>query len=502
MLELISNSIENRAILVIAPTGYGKTTLLSEWVTYARSYENIFAWITLDETDNNPTQFLLSIGTGIQRVYKNLQLNPNLFLYLEEDNDNYSQLISFINGISKIPKTLFLILDDYQWITDERINRGLVYLIDHQPKNLKLFISSRTNPSFSLSRFKAKRQIFEITSKDLAFSKVEIVDLFSSKMNIGKDEVLVNRLHQYTEGWIAGLQLIDLSIQDSTNIYGLINENIIGQNQISEYLSEEVIRQQDKDTQEFLFKTSLLSEFSASMCDAVLHRTDSVQILRQIQSKNLFIEPIDRNQTWFHFHKFFAEVLQKYLKRQYPDQIADLRRNAANWLFENGYLEKAFSQAIAANDLELASIILDSCTTFAINDFDGNKLIKYLSLFSEELIYRRPRLALYSAFVYMHAYQFDQTKKYLDLLTKIIENNKNTMSETEIYTLQWNIESFKASIDCLGKNCHAGIKAANDLRMRAPKDQSYYWGQMTAYLAFAYYEIGDFEAAVGVTFFL
>lgn len=496
LLDLISNSIDNRAILVIAPTGYGKTTLLSEWVAYAHSDNNIFVWLTLDETDNNPTNFWLSIGTGIQRVYKNFLLNPNLLLFTEEDNCKYSQLISFINGISKIPKTLFLILDDYQWITDERINHGLAYLIEHQPKNQKIIILSRTKPPFSLSRFKAKRQIFEISSKDLAFSKLEIDDFFKSNLKINKDEVLVNILYQYTEGWVTGLQLIELSMQGSPNIYSLINENIIGQSQIFEYLSEEVIRQQDKDTQEFLIKTSILNEFSASICDAVLCRADSALFIKQIQSNNLFIEPIGSDQTWFRFHKFFAEVLQNYLKRQYPDQIASLHRNAANCLFENGYPEKAVSHAIAANDLELASSILDSCSTFAINSFDVNLLIKYMSLFSEELIIRRPRLALYSAFVYMHAYQFDQTQKYLDLLNKIIENNKNQMSKNEIYTLRWNIESYKASMDCLGKNIPAGINAANDLRKRAPKDHLYFLGQMIAYLAFAYIEGGNYEAAI------
>lgn len=496
LLDLISSSIENRAILIVAPTGYGKTTLLSEWVASIHSHENIFVWLTLDETDNNPTKFWLSIGTGIQRVYKNIQLNPNLLLFADEDSRKYSQLMAFINEISKVPQTLFLILDDYQRITDERINQGLAFLIEHQPKNLKIIISSRTKPPFSLTRFKAKRQVFEITSKDLAFSKLEINDFFKNRSNISKDEVLINKLYEYTEGWVAGLQLIELSMQGSANIYSLINENVIGQSHISEYLSEEVFRQQNKETQEFLIKTSILNELSASLCDAVLCRADSAQYIEQIQSKNLFFEPIGNDQVWFHFHKFFAEVLQNYLKRQYPDQITGLHKNAANWLFENGYPEKAVSHAVAANDLELASSILDSCTTFAINSFDGNQLIKWMSLFSEEIIIRRPRLALYSAFVYMHAYQFDQTQKYLDLLNNIIEKNQNQMSQTEIYTLRWNIESYKASMDCLGKNINAGIYAANDLRKRAPKDQPYFWGQMTAYLAFAYFEDGNYEAAI------
>jgi LuxR family transcriptional regulator, maltose regulon positive regulatory protein len=495
LVDLISNSINSRVVLVVAPTGYGKTTLLSEWVESSRSHDDFFVWLTLDETDNNPTKFWLSIGTGIQRIYENFQLNPNLLLYTEKDNSNYYQLTSLLNGISKIPKTLFLILDDYQWISDERINHGLAYLIDHQPNNFKIIISSRTTPPFSLSRLKAKGQVVEITSNDLAFSKIELHSFLKTKLNIGIDDDLVNKLYQYTEGWVAGLQLIEFSLQGSSNIYSLINENLIGQSQISEYLSEEVIKQQDGDTQEFLIKTSILNELSASFCDSVLCRTDSISFLKKIETKNLFIEPLGNDHTWFHYHRFFAEILQGYLKKQYPDQINCLHKNAANWLFEKGYPEKAVSHAIAANDLELASSILDSCTTFAINSFNVNQLIQWMSLFSEELIVRRPTLALYSAFVYMHAYQFDQTRKYLDLLNKIIENKKNQMTKNELYTLRWNIDSYKASMDCLGLNISAGIKSANDLRKRAPKDQSYFWGQMTAYLAFGYIENGNYESA-------
>ena len=237
----------------------------------------------------------------------------------------------------KIPYQLVLVLDDYQWITADIVHQEIRYLLDHQPKNLHLLISSRVTPPFHLSRLRAQRQLMEVGSKDLSFTLQEASSFFASVMKVDLDQGQAAALHTATEGWIAGLQLATVSLQGRPDRQSFIDNLPGGNRKIYEYLIEEVLDQQDPALRDFLLKTSILSEFCAPLCDAILDHTDSRELLNRVQQANLFVVPLDERQYWYSYHRLFADTLQRYLRDTYPELIPELHRKAclvaaAEWL--------------------------------------------------------------------------------------------------------------------------------------------------------------------------
>lgn len=496
LTDALSAGAISRLSLLVAPTGYGKTTLLVEWLSGMRMPDWRTIWLTVDSYDNEPFRIWSYIATAMKKVYPRLRFDPQNAFHDQIGKAPLEFLTPLFNAVAQIPYRIVLILDDYQWITDRRVHDEIRYLLDHQPKNLHLLISSRVTPPFPLSRLRAQRQLTELTARDLSFTLSEAENFFSSAMQVQIDHDQAASMLVATEGWIAGLQLVTLSLEGRPDkkafIASLPEENY----QIFEYLTEEVLDRQAPELRDFLLKTSILSELSAPLCDALLERKDSHEMLNRIQQANLFIVSLDERRSWYSYHRLFSDTLQKYLKITSPDIIPDLHRRACAWLYENGYPDKAVSHALAFGDVEQAAKIIDACALQAVITFDLVQLVQWLTRFSDDLISKRPQLGIYYALANFLLERFDMVEPKLQALEQILENVRGkTLHADDEKLIRWEIAAIRACLDYWQANSPDSVSNFLNLMQNAPKRDMYFCGLMLHNLAEVYSVQGDLSAS-------
>ena len=324
LVKLLGQSGDSKVTFLIAPAGYGKTTLLVEWLSSASYTHEHTAWVTLDPFDNSPSRFWAYIIAALRKVFPQITDNLNPPYPLPTSPQNFEELIPLINEISQLQSRFNLVLDDYQAIDREEIHQSLGYLIDHQPKNMHLILSSRKTPPIPLARLRVQQRLTELTVKDLAFNFKEINSFLQQVLGLKIERNQLVTLQQATEGWVAGLQLIALSLQGRPDFLSQISNLAKGNCQIFSYLAEEVLNRQDPAIREFLLKTCLLSEFSAPLCDELLGRTDSQNLIHQIEMANLFIVALDERQQWYRYQSLFANALAHHIQVNQPELIPSL----------------------------------------------------------------------------------------------------------------------------------------------------------------------------------
>jgi LuxR family maltose regulon positive regulatory protein len=484
-----------KVILITAPAGYGKTTLLGEWVSMLPVNIWRTAWVSLDSFDNTLLRLWSYITAAIQRVYPRLQFDSRQLLQLSYTPDDFSALTPLFNEIAQISSSICLILDDIQTITNPGVLQSISYLIEHQPSNLHLVLASRIIPPIPLSRLRIQRQLLELTAEDLAFTLPEARTYLSEVMSLNLTPEKVGLVLKATEGWIAGIQLAAISYQNQPDALPFRSET--SSRQIFDYLSEEVLSQQPVEIQNFLLRTSILSELSAPLCDAMLERTDSGDLLIRIEKANLFLVSLDEDHTWNRYHTLFAEALQRRLEKTHPDDIPELHQRASKWLKDHRYHEEAVRHALAAGNLEYAAEIVDSCTMEAIRRFDQVSLMKWFSHFSDELISRRPRLGIYHAMI-----DFDLRRNdWMQDKLRIVETTLDQAKENHLHLkdedlVRWQLKALQATTGFLDGKFERAIAQTIVAAQNIPMDDPYLGGFINHMLASAYEATDQLEAAV------
>lgn len=498
LTDLLKSGMEQQLTLITAPAGYGKTTLLAEWLSGHMLPDWRVIWVTVDAFDNEPFRLWSYIAAAVKKVYPRLQFDPQQLLRDQlKKKSRFTALTPLLNAVTKIPYQLALVLDDYQWITSDSIHEEIRYLLDHQPKNVHLLISSRVTPPFPLSRLRAQRQLVEVTARDLSFNLQEANNYFSGVMEMAIDQEQVASLLAATEGWIAGLQLVTLSLQGRPDQASFIASLPEKSPLIFEYLTEEVLDHQAPEIKDFLLKTSILSEFCAPLCDAVLGCENSAKILKQVQQANLFMVSLDERQQWYSYHRLFADTLQKYLHTAHPQIIPELHDRACAWLRENGYPDRAVSHALATGDFEQAARILDDCAMQAVIGFDLVQLAQWISRFSDDLITRRPQLGIYHALANYLLERFDKVEPGLRSLEQLLDRSvENGLPVEDENLIRWEIAALRASLELIHDPSSKAIGSITALMQNHPQNDVYFYGSMTHCLAEGYALRGDLKAAV------
>jgi LuxR family transcriptional regulator, maltose regulon positive regulatory protein len=345
----------HRLTLVSGPAGYGKTTLLSQW---ANDSAIPVAWLSIGPDENDFDRFfryLLAAWNDVQPGISESALGALLQGMMPERD---AVLSAFINVASEQPRHAAIVLDDYHLIDSPDIHESLMFLIDNLPETLHLVLSSRADPPLPLARYRARQQLLELTSTELAFELDESGAFFERSMRLQLTRAQVESLHTQLEGWIAGLQLVALSLRGRETIDEA--EVISGRHRyIADYLSEDVLSHLPDEYQRFLLQTSILDRFTEALCNAVTGRGDSQQILVALERQNLFVAAVDDNREWFRYHGLFADYLREELYRRDPDHAYDLHRRAARWYLEHDFPELAFHHAVSGNDVDLTAEICD-----------------------------------------------------------------------------------------------------------------------------------------------
>ncbi len=404
LVEQLNRNLHRKLTLVSAPAGFGKTSLISEWILGTNRQT---AWLSLDKRDNDPLRFLSYLTGALQKTGDNIGSRALNMIQSAEQTPSEPVLTSLINEIASQSREIILVIDDYHIIDDREIDEILNFLIDNLPSQMHLVLSTREDPQLGLSRLRASGQMNELRALELRFLRNEIAQFMNDRMKLQLNPEDIASLEQRTEGWIASLQLAALSIQKQQDIPGFI-KSFTGSNRlVLDYLVEEVLRNQNGEIQEFLIKTSILERMCGSLCNEITGREDSQKILETLENSNLFIIPLDDERRWFRYHHLFAELLRHRLRETQNDNIPELHKKAGFWFSQNHYDFEAIEHNLLARDFENAVGWIEAYLRENFEKITQATRKRWLESIPEEYLGTRPYLALFEAWSMIVAGQLE-----------------------------------------------------------------------------------------------
>jgi LuxR family maltose regulon positive regulatory protein len=420
LLAVLSNSLDRKVSVISAPTGYGKTTLLAHW----RQIEEAdvpFAWVSLDEQDNDLVRLWRHIVEALRQVVPAEDFGADVLAGMSVAGQDFvgMTLPTLINELAELPHQVVLVLDDYQFITEEDAHESVAFFVEHLPENVHLVISSRSDPPLALGRLRAMGEMNEIRTEQLAFSEEEADCLLNDKLvlDIGPDDLSV--LLERTEGWPAGIYLASLSLQNKEDKHAFI-ESFGGSNRyIVGLLGEEVLAGLTEEVRQFLLETSILRTMKGPLCDAVTGGEGSARLLRELARSNLFVISLDEQGEWYRYHHLFSELLLYELRSSRPDLVPTLRKRASVWLEGAGYFEEAIRLATAATDYERVALLIARHWYGYVSAGQTATLERLLESLPEEMIIHDAPLALVKAWICALGGRREECEEFLVLAESI-----------------------------------------------------------------------------------
>lgn len=398
LLKQLGGWIESGLTIVSAPAGFGKSTLLAEWLADAfagSTDERAAAWLSVDDADNDPARFWTYAIAALRRVAPDVGTEALGLLDTPGHPSVPGALLTgLLNDLAGVDRELVLVIDDYHLIEAPAVHEGVAFVVANRPPNLHLILASRADPPLPLARLRARGELVEIRAADLRFSKEEASEYLTRVMNLPLSPEQVSTLEDRTEGWIAALQLAALSMRDRDDIAGFIAAFTGDERYIVDYLVEEVLENVPTDVRSFLLESSILSRMNASLADAVTALGGSRGMLDALDRTNLFLVPLDDHRRWFRYHHLFAEVLQARLSDERPDDVPGLHRRASAWFAEHGDQDAAIHHALAASDYELAARLIEEAIPAMGRDRREATLRAWMEALPAETFRTRPVLSL------------------------------------------------------------------------------------------------------------
>ena len=372
LIQRLQDSAHRKLILISAPAGFGKTTLISEWIA---SGKNPAAWLSLDESDSDPTRFLSYLIAALQMIQADIGRTVLPILQAPQPPPIEVILTGLLNELADMSDPFTLVLDDYHEITTRSIDHALTFLLEHSPPQMQLVIITREDPHLPLHKLRARDQLTELRAIDLRFTHSEAARFLTQAMELRLSADDIAALETRTEGWIVGLQLAAISMRGVSDTTRFIQTFAGSHRFVLDYLLEEVLHKQPASVQHFLLHTSILSRLSGSLCDAVLGTPDATgqKMLEYLEQSNLFIVPLDHERQWYRYHHLFAELLRQRLYQSFAQSLAsptqavhdadsmnELHIRASQWHEDNGFELDAFHHAAAAGDVARAERLIDA----------------------------------------------------------------------------------------------------------------------------------------------
>jgi LuxR family maltose regulon positive regulatory protein len=405
----------SRLILISAPAGFGKTTLVSEWHSSPAGRPYPLAWLSLDCDDNAPVRFLTYFIAALDSLHADVGREALTLIQSSPPAPSKAVLVTLINSLASLPTEFVLVLDDYHVIEARSIHQMLAFVLERMPPQMHLVIASRSDPPLPLAGLRARGQMVELRAADLAFTPDEETVFLNQVMALNLTPEQIVALDVSTEGWIAGLQLAALSLHGCSNVPDFIADFHGSQRFILDYLAEQVLQHQPRREQLFLLQTSVLDRMTGSLCDAVLQSdVPSQDILERLDCANLFVVPLDEHREWYRYHHLFGEFLRARLQRSQPELLCTLHSRASEWLEQNGLTTEAVDHALAARDFERAARLIEQIGRTALMRSDMAKPLAWLRALPDELLRSRPRLRLLQAWcALLGRFQVDTAEAHL-----------------------------------------------------------------------------------------
>jgi len=528
LIKRLNNGLRRKLTLISAPAGFGKTTLVSEWIETSRlnipkenQIKEKFTWLSLDESDNNLTRFLTYMIAALQTIDVNIAKGVLSALQSPQPPPTETTLTSLINEIAAFPSKIILIFDDYHLIETKSVHDALAFLLEHLPAQMHLVIATREDPYLPLARLRVRHQLTELRATDLRFSSAEAAEFLNQVMSLDLSAKDINALETHTEGWIAGLQLASLALQGAISMQGRDDatnfiQSFTGSHRlVLDYLIEEVLEQQPEDIQTFLLQTAILNQLTGSLCDTVCFdctethngQENGQATLELLERGNLFIVPLDGERKWYRYHHLFADLLRQRLHQIHPEQIPTLHSRASEWYEQNGLPSDAIHHALAAQDFERAADLAELAWPDWSGSFQSIEWLGWLKTLPDELVRTRPVLCVAYAWAYLNAGKLEPAEVWLLAAERWLEPKTvrgEQLEDSSVEMVVVDKEQFltlPASF-ATARAYHAQaigdipntVKYAQRVLKLLPEEDSQYRGDATALLGLAYWASGDIKA--------
>jgi len=361
LFDKLNEAINYKLILVTAPAGFGKSTLISSWLNFNVKNKYFTAWISFDERDSDPMVFWKYILYAIDKIKGGIvesslsTLNSFQFKY----GFDIEILAVIINDLCNLEKDLFIVMDDLYLIRNTDIYEELKFFIRNMPSNVHIIVLSRVVPEIGIGKLRAADSMIQLSQEDLSFTKEETKIFFKEVMSVDVSNNILNILEKRTEGWAAGLQMAALSLKNNNNEQNII-KNFKGDHRyVLDYLMEEVFTLLDKETKEFLMKTSILDEMNCDLCNKVVNIKNSQDFLEKLDNENLFMIPLDENKEWYRYHHLFKDFLRNRRDVTIESMLPKLYSDAADWYKENGFYANGINFYLEAKNYDDAKFMIE-----------------------------------------------------------------------------------------------------------------------------------------------
>ena len=497
LIKHLEDGLSRKLTLVSSPAGFGKTTLLSEWI---HKCERPTAWISLDQGDNDPSRFLKYFITALQK--NEGEIGEGILSALQSSQPPKTDilLIGLLNEITELIQPFVIVLDDYHVITEPTIQEMLTFILENQPPQMHLVISSRADPPWSLARLRVRGELAEIRTHDLRFTTDEAATFLNNVTGLKLSPQEVASLEGLTEGWIAGLQMAALSMRGRKDVSGFIKSFSGSHRFILDYLVEEVLDQQSLTIQDFLLKTSILESLSSPLCDAVTDRDDSQTTLTQLEQANLFLVSLDDERRWYRYHHLFADLLRVRLEQAQPEQTPVLHHRASEWFEQNGLIPEAVSHALEGNDYERVVNLLAGNALAMVYHGELRTLVSWLERLPEEALSHPPWLNIAHAWTLAYLGKFDTIESLLEETDKALVGFDEhiegpVLSEVECQRIFGHIALIRTYTAALRGDSSRAAEFAYEALQHLPADDLKVRGYIMTLLGAVLRTSGDFIAA-------
>jgi len=496
--------------LVCAPAGFGKSTLLSEWVASIPTPDpaSRVAWLSLDEGDNDLSRFLTHVLAALHGVDADIGAQAMATLESAPTMTAESVLIALINDLAKAHADIVLVLDDYHVIDAVPIHDALAFLLDHLPARLHLAVASRSDPPLPLARLRARSELTELRAADLRFTAGEAGLFFNQAMGLDLSIEDVAALEARTEGWIAGLQLAALSLREREDVPGFIHSFTGSHRFVLDYLVEEVLQRQPERVRDFLLHTAVLDRLTGPLCDAVTGEVGGSRMLETLERANLFVVPLDDERQWYRYHHLFADVLRSRAWNEEPDRMPALHRLASGWYERNDLPEDAVRHALAAQDFERAAHLMEAALPAIRRSRQDAMLLGWLNELPDRVVRRSPVLSVFTAWMMLTSGDLEAVEQRLQdgeqgiKAAAVAEKPAQDAAVDapvrgeEFQNLPMTIALYRASLaQALGDAAGTAAHARQALELSMPGDH-FARGAAAGFLGIAAWASGDLDTAL------
>jgi len=503
LIDRLNKALRGRLTLISAPAGFGKTTLVSQWIT---GNNRPVAWYSLDDGDNDPARFLAYTVAAIQTIAATIGEGVLDLLKSPEPPPAESILTILLNDISTFEDNFVFILDDYHVIDNRTVTDLLAFFIDHLPPQMHLIITSREDPNLPLARLRVRDQLTELRITDLRFTPSEAAGFLNQVMDLNLSTEDIAILESRTEGWVAGLQLAALSMQGRQDISGFIRAFAGHDRYIVDYLVQEVLENQSEHIRSFLLQTAILDRLSGPLCDAVTGREDGRKILESLERGNLFIIPLDNKRLWYRYHHLFADVLHEYLSDEQPDLIPLLHQRASAWYEQNELPGEAIRHSLTAGEFDRAAGLLELEWPAMDRTYQISTWFGWAKKLPENLFHNRPVLNVDYAWALMDTGDLEAAEARLRDAERLLETGDNTNEDPDIKSSRMVVvdkEQFQSLpgmittgysyLALANGDIHGTVKHARRALDLLPQEDHHRYGTPTILLGLASWASGDLD---------